>query len=405
MQLKGWLVVLALVVVLAMTVVFAAELRREWVQRNDDAFRHLAALARTLEQHAMRTVYSTDLLLVEMVAAVEAGALTGPTPEPLARTIHWESLKLEPGSFIDSQYRSSESDLLFSTRPSPRDPDRVGTLRRLNLRTNREELFRGDDTNPISSPIQVSADSARLIPGDEFTLATVKVCFRTTCFQGNVGTVIDDIIESDNGAQLGVKAYKPEFAFSDTTFVAASGDYRTVVFGSGGTDRDPSRIWRFEDQGDEFAINYGNTADLVKNSWERVLGLSLNFNGSTGIARGDQSYLFDGGLRLQGVVTTGTPTGGVALNPRQGACPGRSDPECIAFVSGTEVSGRPYIDAIDTFHFDSLSRIYLSEPVIGGLVAVPVGAPNDSGVRFRLYGITESGVVTVEIYPQDLVKQ
>ena len=35
--------------------------------------------------------------------------------EPLARAIHWDSLKLEPGSFVDSQYRSSESDLLFST--------------------------------------------------------------------------------------------------------------------------------------------------------------------------------------------------------------------------------------------------------------------------------------------------
>ncbi len=29
--------------------------------------------------------------------------------------IHWDTLKLDPGSFIDSQYRSSESDLLFTT--------------------------------------------------------------------------------------------------------------------------------------------------------------------------------------------------------------------------------------------------------------------------------------------------
>ena len=34
---------------------------------------------------------------------------------PLARAIDWETLKLESGSFVDSQYRSSESDLLFST--------------------------------------------------------------------------------------------------------------------------------------------------------------------------------------------------------------------------------------------------------------------------------------------------
>jgi hypothetical protein len=293
--------------------------------------------------------------------------------------------------------------LLFSTRPAPRDLARKGTVRRFNLVQGREELFRGDDSDVVSSPLEVSADSVRIIPGDEETPARLKVCFGTTCFEGDSGTVIDEILASDFGAQLGTKEYRPEFEFSDTTFVAVSGNHRAVVFGRSGVGSDPGRIFRFEDEGDGFAVNSGNTADLLKNAHENVFGLALNLDGSLGIARGQQSYVFDRNLRLHGVITTGIPSGGVAINPRQGTCPGQSSPECVAFVSGVEPGGGPYIDVVDTFHFDTLRRIPILEPVTGSLLAVPVGAPGSVGVRFRVYGIVPSGLVTVEIYPQDLV--
>ncbi len=35
-------------------------------------------------------------------------------PEALAVRIIWDALTLEPGTFVDSQFRESESDLLFS---------------------------------------------------------------------------------------------------------------------------------------------------------------------------------------------------------------------------------------------------------------------------------------------------
>lgn len=35
-------------------------------------------------------------------------------PTALSASIDWERLRLEPGSFVDSHYRQSESDLLFS---------------------------------------------------------------------------------------------------------------------------------------------------------------------------------------------------------------------------------------------------------------------------------------------------
>ena len=37
-------------------------------------------------------------------------------PPALTAAIDWSSLRLEPGSFLDSQFRQSESDLLFHAR-------------------------------------------------------------------------------------------------------------------------------------------------------------------------------------------------------------------------------------------------------------------------------------------------
>jgi hypothetical protein len=46
----------------------------------------------------------------------KAGFLSSQLPPALAAAIDWSSLRLEPGSFIDSQFRQSESDLLFHAR-------------------------------------------------------------------------------------------------------------------------------------------------------------------------------------------------------------------------------------------------------------------------------------------------
>lgn len=43
-----------------------------------------------------------------------AAFLNWQLPPALAGAIHWDQLKLQPGSFVDSHYRHSESDLLFS---------------------------------------------------------------------------------------------------------------------------------------------------------------------------------------------------------------------------------------------------------------------------------------------------
>ena len=72
MQLKRWLVILGVFVVAAMAMLVTADLRREWDQRADEAYRHLSGLARTLEEHAVRTLHGTDLVLINAVDELEA---------------------------------------------------------------------------------------------------------------------------------------------------------------------------------------------------------------------------------------------------------------------------------------------------------------------------------------------
>jgi hypothetical protein len=45
-----------------------------------------------------------------------AGFLRGQLPGTVSAAIDWETLRLEPGSFVDSHFRHCESDLLFSAR-------------------------------------------------------------------------------------------------------------------------------------------------------------------------------------------------------------------------------------------------------------------------------------------------
>lgn len=47
--------------------------------------------------------------------ATAAGFLRWEIPAALSSAIDWDRLRLEPGSFVDSHYRHSESDLLFSS--------------------------------------------------------------------------------------------------------------------------------------------------------------------------------------------------------------------------------------------------------------------------------------------------
>ena len=85
----------------------------------------------------------------------------------LAKQIDWSQLKLQPGSFIDSQFRTSESDLLFSASLAGRDsliyilfehqskPDPLIALRLLRYMVRIWEKFATSHPTGLIRPLPV----------------------------------------------------------------------------------------------------------------------------------------------------------------------------------------------------------------------------------------------------------
>ena len=192
-----------------------------------------------------------------------------------------------------------------------------------------------------------------------------------------------------------------DVGLSDTTFVAVSRDHRAIAFGEGGVD--PGRVFYFQVRNGALVTTNVETDDLVGNAAERVVGLGLNGDGTLGVARGRQSYFFNDDLRLQGVVPTGLPSGGVALHPLNQSYPSGTAMR-RAFVSGIDTEGAPYVDIVDSYSFRLLRRIPIRDAVTGSLTAVEVAAtdPAAGDLVLRVFGITANGVVEIGLTEADL---
>ncbi|HEX7240952.1 MAG TPA: hypothetical protein VF263_11840 [Longimicrobiaceae bacterium] len=220
-----------------------------------------------------------------------------------------------------------------------------------------------------------------------------SLCFpRRTSDTLSFQQIQDSLTANGSDAVLDFAVDPGAVGLSDTTFLAVSKDLRTIAVGEG--QRVVGRVLAFGEDAAGNVAMVGNTRDLVNNASDRVIGLALNRDGTLGVARGQSTYFFRRDLRKLGDrVVTGTPTGGVALHPDH---PGTN----LAFVSGQDEAGRPFIDVVDTFHFQVVKRIYIRNPVTGTLIAVP--ASGAGGVVLKLYAITASGVVSIDLTQADL---
>ena len=308
--------------------------------------------------------------------------------------------------------QASNGLLVFSTKPTGAAPD--GTVRIFDPKKQESEIFIGYVDRTIGTrAIVVNAADAGLVVGKPNLL---RVCARTRrgdtapgpCFTDGVDVVsraLDSLRATPPNA-LGVRydtrvdLFKSiaDVGFEDTTFVGVSGNRDYVAVGEGAADQ--ARIPMFRATADSLTL-VGDVRDLISNTNERVIGLGINFDGSLGVARGNQAYFFLPSLRLQGVSTaSGAPTGGVAMHPENVGYPG-SRANRVAFISGIE-GGQPYIDVIDAFNFFRISRIFLRDPVVGALAVAPRIASDPPQVALRLYAITAGGIVGVEVTQADL---
>ncbi|MDB4947581.1 MAG: hypothetical protein JWM27_230 [Gemmatimonadetes bacterium] len=308
----------------------------------------------------------------------------------------------------------STGQLIYSTKPTPTRSD--GTVRIYDAaKDTTYALNRGPEIFTSYADLKQSkAVGVNALSVTPFAGGKIQVCPRRVsplgtdpaCVLNFVSLVSDSLTRlraaglTDTRLDLGVEA--GSIGLSDTTFVATSRDHSTIAFGEG--VRDPGRILLFKVTGSGLVGSNRETADLVGNAAERVIGLGLNQDGSLGVARGSQVYFFESVLRLQGVVQSGSPAGGAALHPENTAYPA-SDGKRIGFASGIDATtGAPYVDVIDTYSFRSLRRVFTRDVVTGTLIAIPVapGDPEAATVALRLFALTRTGVVRISLRASDM---
>lgn len=229
--------------------------------------------------------------------------------------------------------------------------------------------------------------------------------------------------ELDLSAACGVTVTLLELGFADTTLVRNSGNFTHALVGEGGTGVDPATVFARAigyDATDGVQITPCDTIvidsipfagqeardlgispsirvrDFVVNTSAFVKSIGVNFNGLTNLIRMDSIYIFDEGLRLQGIIgvgganpgmdlnfnhafdagAAGTPTFGGGLNPN----------DRLIFAASENAE----IDVYDTFFYGKVTTIPIKDPIIG-----PLRVSKNAGGQQVLVGATKNGVVVI----------
>jgi hypothetical protein len=306
----------------------------------------------------------------------------------------------------------SDGQILYSTRPT--ETGRDGTIRIYDGRKDTSyefnrgtEVFTGYANRVSGRGIVVNALDAGLSPNQ-----TITVCPRRLlpsqrdpgCVRGTATPVSDSLAKLRTAGltdtRLDLNRDVTSLGLSDTTFVATSTRRNAIAFGEG--VRSFGRVFYFQLQGSTLLGTSRESADLLQNASDRVIGLGLNADGSLGVARGNQVYFFDSSLRLAGVTRSGSPTGGSAMHPLNAGYPA-NDGQRLGFTSGIDAAG-PYIDVIDTYSFETIRRLPVRDRVTGTVISVPVpaGDPEAGTYVIRLFALTPSGVLRIGLTAADL---
>jgi len=220
--------------------------------------------------------------------------------------------------------------------------------------------------------------------------------FPDSIIQATASTVSLDPVEnawarlvakgSDAFLHAGARWNIPAFGFSDTTYVAASGDGGRVLIGEGGTTPTGRvMMYRASQRDTTFLSSTLRVWDEVINAADVVRGVGLNYDGTLGVARGSSAYFFDTELQLSGrVELPGTAAGaGAALHPLHANQKtlqnfgGEYRPDThLAFVGTSNGT----VDIIDTYKFTRIGQITLRDVIAGPLRAVLPFTEDNAGL-------------------------
>ena len=188
-----------------------------------------------------------------------------------------------------------------------------------------------------------------------------------------------------------------KLAFRDTTFVRSSGNFRRAVFGEGGNVFG-SRAMMFDaDRGPEPGYPYidlgvsqpADVSDFIANSFARVTGVAINFDGSLSAIRADSSYILNPALRLQGVLGTSFTNSGLDFHPQNTGLNSFPLITRLAFAASSE----PLIEIYDTNCYQRVGTIPIKDPIIGPIKA----AYRTASGQLVLVGVTARGVVIAQL--------
>ncbi|HUF66001.1 MAG TPA: hypothetical protein VMM17_08490 [Gemmatimonadaceae bacterium] len=205
----------------------------------------------------------------------------------------------------------------------------------------------------------------------------------------------------------------PKLTFRDTTFVRNSGDFRRVIIGEGGSVLG-SRALMYDAQVgpttsaqiNGATVNFtdpiidpgvsraSDVSDFIGNSFARVRGAAINFDGELAAIRGDSTYVLDRTLRLQGLFQTSGGNPGFDFHPfNKGNGTDVSRTDCLSFAASTE----PVIEVYENKFYSRVAAVPVRDPIIGPIKAALRGL---GGIV--LVGATQRGIVVVNLSTSQL---
>ncbi len=289
--------------------------------------------------------------------------------------------------------------LTYSTTPTPGQSapfdKNNGTLRWENLMTHKSHFFfeqaMGQDAN--------SADTLEIrrydgITGDETII---------------VPQLQDAVTAGGEKFNYSIVVRKSDLGFRDTTFVRNSGNFTRAAYGEGGPVNG-TRAMTFDvnrgfvTQATDVSGKVGtlpfpvidrgvspaqDVSDFVANSFAKVSGVAMNFDGSLTGVRADSTYLLNLQLRLQGILGTTQANGGLDFHPLNSGPNSFPLSSRLVFAASSE----PQIEIFDSYCYKRVTTVPIRDPINGPIKA----AYRESSGQIVLVGATTRGLVIVTL--------
>lgn len=189
-----------------------------------------------------------------------------------------------------------------------------------------------------------------------------------------------------------------QLAFRDTTYVRNSGDFRRAVVGEGGPVLGSRAMTYDATMGFDMTPNLPvidkgvsrplDVTDFIANTFARVQGVGINFDGELSAVKGDSTYIFDRTLRLQGLLQSKSSGGGLDFHPLNKGLNSAPLRTRLAFVASSDA----VIDIFDTWCYQKVASVAIRDPIIG-----PVRASARPNGQLVLVGATVRGVTLVAL--------